>query len=55
MAITKRCIRCRKPERNDGTAEQPKWVCNNPQCVRYVPPADGNDKGSNDVFPFEMK
>lgn len=23
--------------RNDGTEEQPKWVCNNPKCVKYVP------------------
>ena len=39
--ITKRCIRCRKPERNDGTEENPKWVCDNPKCVRYVPPVEG--------------
>lgn len=26
--ITKRCIRCRKPLRDDGT-------CQNPKCVRY--------------------
>lgn len=26
--ITKRCIRCRKPLRADGT-------CQNPKCVRY--------------------
>ena len=37
--ITKRCNRCLKPMRNDGTNEQPKWVCNNPKCVKYVPPA----------------
>lgn len=30
MAVTKRCIRCRKPLRKDGT-------CQNPNCVRYVP------------------
>ena len=30
MAITKRCIRCRQPLREDGT-------CQNPNCVRYVP------------------
>ena len=30
MAIVKRCIRCRKPLREDGT-------CQNPSCVRYVP------------------
>lgn len=32
-----RCIRCNQRMRNDGTAEQPKWVCNNLKCVRYVP------------------
>lgn len=30
MTIVKRCIRCRKPLRPDGT-------CQNPNCVRYVP------------------
>lgn len=29
MPITKRCIRCRQPLREDGT-------CQNPNCVRYV-------------------
>lgn len=43
LSITKRCNRCRKPMRNDGTDEQPKWVCNNPNCVKYVPPSDGTD------------
>ena len=38
MSIKKRCLRCLKVMRNDGTDEQPKWVCNNPSCVRYVPP-----------------
>ena len=38
MSIKKRCLRCLKVMRNDGTAEQPKWVCNNRNCVRYVPP-----------------
>ena len=34
MAIVKkRCIRCRKPVREEGT-------CQNPNCVRYVPPKD---------------
>lgn len=28
--ITKRCIRCRKPLRSDGT-------CQNVKCVRYKP------------------
>lgn len=35
-----RCVRCNQKMRNDGTAEQPQWVCNNPKCVRYVPPED---------------
>jgi hypothetical protein len=26
--------------RNDGTEEQPKWVCNNKKCVKYVPPKE---------------
>lgn len=39
--VTKRCPRCRKPMRNDGTEQATKWVCNNPSCVRYVPPAKG--------------
>ena len=38
MSIKKRCLRCLKVMRNDGTDEHPKWVCNNPSCVRYVPP-----------------
>ena len=36
--IKKRCNKCMKVMRNDGTEENPKWVCNNPKCVRYVPP-----------------
>jgi hypothetical protein len=36
--VSKKCNRCRKPMRNDGTEEQPTWVCNNPNCVKYVPP-----------------
>lgn len=28
--VTKRCIRCRKPLRSDGT-------CQNQKCVRYKP------------------
>lgn len=36
--ITKRCIRCRKPLREDGT-------CQNPECVRYKPePETTEDK-----------
>lgn len=38
MAVKKRCIRCLNVMRNDGTKENPKWVCNKPTCVRYVPP-----------------
>jgi hypothetical protein len=30
--------------RNDGTVDAPKWVCNNPKCVRYVPPVEPEDK-----------
>jgi hypothetical protein len=37
LSITKRCNRCRQPMRNDGTEQNPAWVCNNPQCVKYVP------------------
>jgi hypothetical protein len=37
--VSKKCNRCRKPMRNDGTEQNPKWVCNNPSCVKYVPPA----------------
>lgn len=33
MEITRRCIRCRKPLRADGT-------CGNAECVRFTPPAD---------------
>jgi len=42
MAIVKkRCIRCRKPVREDGT-------CQNPQCVRYTPPKGESTNQSND-------
>lgn len=33
-----RCVRCNQRMRNDGMAESQNWVCNNPNCVRYVPP-----------------
>lgn len=33
--ITKRCIRCRKPLRADGT-------CQNVKCVRYKPEPEEN-------------
>ena len=44
LTIVKRCNRCRQPMRNDGTDENPKWVCNNPNCIKYVPPAESNTK-----------
>jgi len=34
LAIKKRCIRCNKKLREDGT-------CQNLNCVMYKPPADG--------------
>lgn len=39
-----RCVRCNQKMRNDGTTEQPNWVCNNPKCVRYVPPVEPDEK-----------
>ena len=48
LTITMRCNRCRKPMRNDGTEENPKWVCNNPKCVKYVPPNDSTNAVEND-------
>ena len=39
-----RCIRCNQKMRNDGTADAPVWVCNNPACVRYVPTAKNSSK-----------
>jgi hypothetical protein len=48
MAIKKRCLRCLKPMRNDGTEEQPKWVCNNQNCVRYVPPVEPQEQEQTD-------
>jgi len=41
MAIVKRCIRCRKPLREDGT-------CQNPECVRYVPEDEPGKDGKKD-------
>ena len=35
--ITHRCIRCRKPLREDGT-------CQNPKCVRYTPDESESSK-----------
>lgn len=48
LKITQRCRRCRKPMRNDGTNEAPVWVCNNPSCVCYVPPTDGEDSNEEE-------
>lgn len=39
-----RCVRCNQKMRNDGTAESPKWVCNNPKCVRYLPEPEPEDE-----------
>ena len=36
--VKERCEHCLKVMRNDGTTENPKWVCNNPKCVCYEPP-----------------
>ena len=44
LNYTPRCIRCRKKMRNDGTEQNPKWVCNNSNCVRYVPPEESTEE-----------
>lgn len=41
MAIKKRCVRCLKPVREDGT-------CQNPNCVKYVPVKQTNTEDKND-------
>ncbi len=41
--VKERCIHCNKVMRNAGTAEAPKWVCNNPKCADYVPPTEDKD------------
>jgi hypothetical protein len=46
--VSKKCNRCRKPMRNDGTEQNPHWVCNNPSCVKYVPPTP-EDNGEEDT------
>ena len=43
-----KCFRCRKEARNDGTEENPKWVCQNPKCVRYTPPKDEEAKSAGE-------
>lgn len=40
--IRKRCPRCLHLQRNDGTDSEPKWVCNDPNCVLYVPKKENN-------------
>lgn len=35
--VIKRCIRCRKPLREDGT-------CQNQKCVRYTEPKEKEEK-----------
>ena len=42
--VKERCIHCLKVMRNDGAAKQPKWVCNNPKCIEYVPPQEEGAK-----------
>lgn len=34
--------------RNDGTAEEPNWVCNNPKCICYVKPKE-DDKNAEEA------
>lgn len=41
--VKERCSHCNKVMRNDGTEQEPKWVCNNPKCVCYEPPIEDND------------
>jgi hypothetical protein len=41
MDTTKRCIRCRKPLREDGT-------CQNSSCVRYTPEKKKSSSKNND-------
>ena len=38
--VTKRCIRCRKPLRDDGT-------CQNEKCVRYTAPKEETSTDTN--------
>ncbi len=40
--ITKRCIRCRKPLRTDGT-------CQNVKCVRYKPEPEQEKKDETET------
>ena len=51
--IKKRCNRCLKVMRNDGTEQNPKWVCNNPKCVKYVPPQPEPEPAPEPTTPTE--
>ena len=44
LAVKKRCNKCVQLMRNDGTETEPRWVCNNPKCVRYVPPEEAQNE-----------
>lgn len=46
MAVTKRCIRCHKPVRPDGTCQYEK-------CVLYVP--EENEKTPTEPVPATEK
>ena len=39
-----RCPHCNKVMRNDGTEQEPKWVCNNQKGVKYKPPKTNEDE-----------
>ncbi len=45
--ITKRCIRCRKPLRADGT-------CQNVKCVRYKPEPE-QEKKETETYKAQVK
>lgn len=46
--VKERCEHCLKVMRNDGTADNPKWVCNNPKCIEYVPPKEEEAGGTKE-------
>lgn len=41
VIVKVRCSHCNKKCRNDGTEQEPVWVCNNPKCTQYKPPTGG--------------
>ena len=47
--VKERCEHCLKVIRNDGTAENPQWVCNNPKCVCYEPPKQDTTEDKSDA------